>query len=279
MATLVVHCGAHSTEEVLDATDRALEVGLGVLRQGGDALEAVVEAVVVLEDDERLNAGTGSRLNLAGAVEMDASLMDSRRECGAVAAIHGVKNPIRVAREVLRSPHVLLAADGAVAFARDAGIPEFDTMTTGAREALERVKRRLSRDAATQDGEKDDPPPGDTVGAVARDDSGYMATANSTGGILVKLPGRVGDTPIIGAGVYAGPAGAVTATGIGEEIVRRVLSKEVYDLMRAGADPQRACEAGVARFTAEVPVGLVAVDPAREGAACNTRMAWRSGKS
>lgn len=278
MATLVVHCGAHSTEAVLDAADRALEAGLGVLQEGGNALEAVVQATLLLEDDERLNAGTGSRLNLAGEVEMDASLMDSRRECGAVAAIYGVKNPILVAREVFRTDHVLLASRGAVDFAREAGFAEYRVVTPHAREHLERVRERLAGRSPALPTHDLEPEAGDTVGAVARDEAGYMAAGNSTGGISVKLPGRVGDTPIIGAGIYAGPAGAVAATGMGEEIVRQVLSKDVYDRIHAGEPPQGACEAGLTGFPHDVPVGLIAVAASGWGAACNTRMAWRSGE-
>lgn len=276
MAVLVVHCGAHSSDTVMDAAEGALAEGLKVLRAGGDALDAVVRAVTLLEDDERLNAGTGSRLNLAGELEMDASLMDSRGEGGAVGALAGVKNPILVAREVMHSPHLFLAGTGALRFAREAGFPEYDGITSSAQKELKRIKTRMQRGVRGSRGQvRHDG--GDTVGAVARDASGYMAAANSTGGISVQLPGRVGDTPVIGAGIYAGPAGAVTATGIGEEIIRAVLAKHVYDRMRGGMDSQAACEEGVGQFPESVPVGLLAVDLAGSGAAANTHMAWRTG--
>lgn len=277
MAILVVHCGAHSTDAVLDAAALALDEGLQVLRAGGDAMDAAIRAVIVLEDDERTNAGTGSRLNLAGSVEMDASVMDSRGEAGAVGAITGVKNPILVAREVLNSPHLILAGDGAVQFAREAGFPEYDAITMRAQRELARVKATIDSSATRSMGPEVHG--GNTVGAVARDDSGYMAGANSTGGISVQLPGRLGDTPVIGAGIYAGLAGAVTATGIGEEIIRAVLSKDVYDRIAAGTAPQEACDVGVRRFDANVPVGLIAVSGTGAGAASNTRMAWLSGEA
>lgn len=279
MGVVVVHGGAGSTEAMGDGVDTALRAALEVLHRGGDALQAVVEAVVVLEDDERFNAGTGSKLNLDGRAEMDASLMDSRQECGAVAAIGGVRNPILVAWRVLESPHVLLCGEGALRFARKAGFPAYDPVTEGARRTLAEARRWLQ--------EGDLPPWAlrwrdqmgwDTVGAVARDDHGYMAAANSTGGVSIKLPGRVGDTPVIGAGIYAGPAGAVVATGIGEEIVRRVLSRDVYDRMARGISAQAACEEGVALFPPEVPVGLVAVDGEGWGGASNRAMAWRAGQ-
>ncbi|MDX1534488.1 MAG: isoaspartyl peptidase/L-asparaginase [Thermoplasmata archaeon] len=276
MAVLLVHCGAHSTEAVADGAEAALAEGLRTLRSGGDALAAVVAAVTVLEDDDRMNAGTGSRLNLAGEAEMDASVMDSRGRAGAVAALRDVKNPILVAREVLGSDHLLLAGEGALRFAREAGFPPYDPRTDRAREELGRVVARLN--PAPEEGPSLPPGAGDTVGAVARDESGYMAAANSTGGISVQLPGRVGDTPVIGAGIYAGPHGAVTATGIGEEIMRRVLSKWVYDRLAEGGDPETTCEEGVAQYAESVPVGLLAVSPTGFGAAANTRMAWRSGR-
>lgn len=276
MAILVVHCGAHSSDKVLDAAESALNVGLQILRAGGDAMDAATRAVVALENDERTNAGTGSRLNLSGEVEMDASVMDSRGEAGAVGAIAGVKNPILVAREVFGSPHVILAGNGAIRFARASGFPEYDATTVGAQQELARVKAEMERSATRSVGREAHG--GDTVGAVARDDRGYMAGANSTGGISVQLPGRVGDTPVIGAGIYAGSAGAVTATGIGEEIIRAVLSKDVYDRIAAGTAPQEACDMGVRRFDARLPVGLIAVSGTEAGAASNTRMAWRSGE-
>ncbi|MCJ2554794.1 MAG: isoaspartyl peptidase/L-asparaginase [Candidatus Thermoplasmatota archaeon] len=278
MAVLVVHCGAHSTEEVLDGAERALAAGLQVLRQGGDALDAVLRAVTVLEDDQRMNAGTGSHLNLAGEVEMDASVMDSRGQAGAVGALSGVKNPVLVAREVMRSPHLFLAGEGAVRFARETGFPEYDATTSRARRELERVRAK-QRSALGGSEASEKPDPGDTVGAAARDESGYMAAANSTGGISLQLPGRVGDTPVIGAGIYAGPAGAVAATGIGEEIIRAVLSKQVYDRLLEGKDPQMACDEGVGQFPSGIPVGLIAVASSGFGAAANTRMAWRSGSA
>lgn len=277
MATVVVHCGAGSTPSVQDAAEAAAERGAQVLREGGSALDAVVEAVVLLEDDERLNAGTGARMNLEGEVEMDASLMTSDLRCGAVAALRDVKNPIRVAREVMESPHVLLAGEGALRFARRRGIPPFDPATPRARRILEDARRKLETGDVPRwaPGWKEYAS-GDTVGAVARDDADGMAAANSTGGTILKLPGRVGDTPLIGCGLYAGPRGGVTATGVGEEIVRRVLCKTVYDAL-AERTPQEACDEGVALFPEDVPVGILAVAPRGWGASANTKMAWHRG--
>ncbi len=277
MSGIVVHCGAGSSESVLDAAEAGLERGLEALRRGGSALDAVVDATVLLEDDARLNAGTGSRPNLEGRVEMDASLMDSEMVCGAVATIYDVRNPILVAREVMDTPHVVLSGEGAVRFARKLGFPEFSPVTPGTLRALEEAKRRLKEGDLPSWARAWRGYGGDTVGAVARDAEGRMAAANSTGGVLIKLPGRVGDTPLIGCGIYAGPAGAVTATGVGEEIVRRVLSKAVYDRMASGVDAQQACNTGVYRFPDDIPLGILAIDEGGWGVACNTEMAWRAG--
>lgn len=280
MGVLVVHGGAGSTDDVADGVEAALEAGLRTLGAGGDAVEAVVRAVVVMEDDPRFNAGTGSRLTLEGRAEMDASLMDSRGACGAVAILPSVRNPILVARRVLDGPHVLLAGDGALRYARKEGFPEYDPVTEEARRRLDEAKRRLVEGELPPWAERWRSHGGvDTVGAVARDDEGYMAAANSTGGVSIQLPGRVGDTPVIGAGLFAGPAGAVTATGIGEEIVRRVLSKEVYDALASGRGSQEACQEAVDRFPAAFSVGLLAVDPGGWGAASNRSMAWARGET
>lgn len=272
---ILVHCGAGSTPAVADAAERALDAGEEVLRSGGSALDTVVAAVVSMEDDERLNAGLGSRLNLAGVAEMDASVMDSDSRCGAVAAIHHVKNPILVARKVMESPHVLLCGEGAVQFARKSGFPEFDNVTKGALEALEEAKKRLRQGEIPSwaPAWKDFMDAG-TVGAVARDEGGRLAAANSTGGVLMKLPGRVGDTPLIGCGIYAGPRAAVTATGIGEEIIRRVLCKEVSDQISAGEGVQSACDSAIASFPRDLPAGVIAVSLTTGAAASNRDMAW-----
>ncbi len=272
---LLTHCGAGSDCSVQDAADAAGRKGMEVLRRGGRAADAVVEAVVVLEDDPRLNAGTGSRMRTDGRIQMDAALMDSRLDAGAVAAIERVKNPILVARDVLRTPHILLVGPDALAFARSRGHADYDPATPESRKRLE-ASLRLIRAGRV--------PPyyrkfnqldlHGTVGAVARDRRGRFAAGVSTGGTSFMLPGRVGDSPILGAGIYAGPAGAVCATGIGEEIMKRVLSKYVYDAMRAGRSPQKAAEEGVALMPRRVSVGLIVVGRRGWGEACDRDMAF-----
>src|SRR3990170_4423575 len=216
---LVTHCGAGSTRVMQDAADAALAAGMDLLRRGRSALDAVEAAVVLLEDDPRTNAGTGSRMRFDGTIQMDASIMDSRRRAGAVAAISDVKNPIRVARKVMETPHVLLAGPWATRFARKVGFPPFDPATERSRERLAETRRQIVEGKVPAWARKFLKYGTDTVGAVARDRRGRFATANSTGGTSFMLPGRVGDSPILGAGPYAGPAGAVGTTGGGEGIM------------------------------------------------------------
>lgn len=272
---LLTHCGAGSDRSVQDAADQAGRVGLEILRRGGRAIDAVVQAVVVLEDDPRLNAGTGSRMRTDGRIQMDAAVMEGNLEAGAVAAIERVKNPILVARDVLVTPHILFVGPDAVAFARAHGHADYDPATPESHRKLEESLRQIReghvpryyrkfKDLATHE----------TVGAVARDRRGRFAAAVSTGGTSFMLPGRVGDSPILGSGLYAGPRGAVCATGIGEEIMKRVLSKAVYDEIAAGRSPQKAAERAVASFPRGVSVGIIAVGPRGAGEACDRDMAY-----
>jgi L-asparaginase/beta-aspartyl-peptidase (threonine type) len=272
---LVTHCGAGSDASTRDAADRSGAAGLAILNRGGSALDGVLEAIVVLEDDPRLNAGTGSRMRIDGRIQMDAALMDSRMAAGGVAVIEDVKNPIRVAREVMDTPHLLLAGRDAVAFARSKGHPPYDPATPESRRRLEEslVKLRQGRlPAYARNWRRIEVH--DTVGAVGRDRRGRFAAGSSTGGTEFMMPGRVGDSPLVGAGLYAGPSGAVTVTGIGEEIIRRVLSKVVYDRIADGLSPQRAADRGLALFRHSVPVGIIAVSRRGWGAASNRDMAF-----
>jgi len=272
---LATHCGAGSTREWQEVAEAALAVGADLLRRGRSALDAVEAAVVVLEDDPRTNAGTGSRMRFDGTIQMDASIMDSRRRAGAVAAISDVRNPIRVARKVMDTPHVLLAGPWATQFARKAGFPPFDPTTERSRERLAETRRQIAERKVPAWARKFLEYGTDTVGAVARDRRGRFASANSTGGTSFMLPGRVGDSPILGAGLYAGPAGAVGTTGIGEEIMRHVLAKHVYDrLERLG--PLRACADGLRLYPRTVPIGIIAVSACGVGEAANRDMGWAS---
>jgi beta-aspartyl-peptidase (threonine type) len=257
----------------------AARVGLAVLAGGGSALDAVEAAVRALEDDEQFNAGRGACLTRAGTVELDASIMsgDGLR-LGGVAVVRGVRNPITLARRVLdEGEHVLLAADGAVEFAREAGVelvaPEWH-VTAAARAKLE---RELARRAAESGGGESG---GGTVGAVALDGAGHVAAATSTGGMVGKRPGRVGDSPLAGAGTYADDrAGAASATGHGERIIQVALTKTAIDLLGAGVPAGEAASRALAALDrVGGKAGLILVDRAGAiGAAFNTRsMAWAS---
>jgi beta-aspartyl-peptidase (threonine type) len=205
---------------------RALAAGRGILAGDGSALDAVTAAVVALEDDPLFNAGRGAVFTSAGTQEMDAAVMEGHKHrAGAVAGICGPKNPVLAARAVMEhSPHVLLIGEGALALCRAQGLdfadPEY--FHTPSR------WRVLQQTLATGAAEGDEARRHGTVGAVARDCRGDLAAATSTGGMTGKLPGRVGDTPIIGAGTYADNAScAVSATGHGEFFIRFGVAHEV----------------------------------------------------
>lgn len=288
---IVVHGGAGAPPALADGCQAAARAGLDILKKNGAALEAVIAAVVSLEDDGRYNAGSGSVLRLDGkTVEMDASVMDSRGTLGAVACIAGVKNPVLVARRVAETPHVLLSGEGATAFARRCGFPEYTQVSERSRAAHRRTVAALRERRTGAFGDRwtgfdlekywnlgvayrDVIASSDTVGAVALGQDGVFAVASSTGGSSPMLRGRIGDTPIIGCGFYAGPKGAVAATGIGEEIMRRTLARDVYEAIAAGAAPQAACDAAVRTFPLNVPVGLIAITQGGHAIAANVPMA------
>lgn len=255
---LVVHGGAGSIGvESRAAHVRGCELaaarGLEVLLAGGSALDAVQAAVEVLEDDPLFNAGTGGSLTSAGTLELDAALMEGTgARAGAVCSLPPFAHPIAIARAVLeQGRHVLFAAEGAAAFAREHGFaPSADMVTERARERLERWRAGLVGEGWA----------GGTVGAVACDAEGRVAAATSTGGTVGKRPGRVGDSPILGAGTWADDAtGACSATGIGEAILRVGLTRTACDAAPAGAQAavERALRILEARTGAEAGLILV----------------------
>ena len=221
---------------------RALEAGRDVLFAGGSALDAVAAAVVALEDEPLFNAGRGAVFTAAGTQEMDAAVMEGReRRAGAVAGIFGPKNPVLAARAVMEhSPHVLLIGEGALGFCREHG-QQFagpDYFFTESRwRALQRTLD-LERRGIPEDEAADEARRHGTVGAVARDRHGNLAAATSTGGMTGKLPGRVGDSPVIGAGTYAdNETCAVSATGHGEFFIRYAIAHEIAARMRHAGQP------------------------------------------
>jgi beta-aspartyl-peptidase (threonine type) len=222
----------------------ALIAGRDVLASGGSALDAVTAAVCALEDDSLFNAGRGAVFTRAGTQEMDAAVMDGReRRAGAVAGIFGPKNPVLAARAVMeRSPHVLLIGEGAAAFCREMGLAfaDPDYFFTEAR------WRALQDTLARGQDASDEARRHGTVGAVARDRAGDLAAATSTGGMTGKLPGRVGDSPIIGAGTYADNATcAVSATGHGEFFIRYAAAHEIAARIAHGGQTLSTAAAAV----------------------------------
>ncbi|MCU0503099.1 MAG: isoaspartyl peptidase/L-asparaginase, partial [Anaerolineae bacterium] len=226
---IIVHGGAWDIPAELQAEHvagcrAAAEAGWAVLAAGGSALDAVEAAVRVMEDHPVFDAGRGSHLNRDGEVELDAGMMDGRTlMAGAVASVTRIANPISLARRVLHdSEHVFLVGAGAERFAQDAGIP----LCRPADLVIERERRLWEDGGRTTFGSG----AADTVGAVALDGAGNLAVGNSTGGTMYKHPGRVGDTPIIGCGLYADNlSGAAACTGWGEQIMKTVLAKTAVD--------------------------------------------------
>ncbi|HET8725153.1 MAG TPA: isoaspartyl peptidase/L-asparaginase family protein [Anaeromyxobacteraceae bacterium] len=257
---------------------RAAQAAWDLLRAGGSALDAVVLAASILEDDPTFNAGTGATLTSRGDVELDASLMDgSTLAAGAVACVKDVRNPILLARAVLdHSGHLFLVGDGASAFAREAGIASWPN------ERLVTAAQRARFQAAG--GVKPAAVGGGTIGAVARDRNGHLAAATSTGGTFLKRPGRVGDSPVVGSGTYADDRlAAVSATGHGEAIIRVTLARLVADRVASGRSATDAAADGIRVLGDRVAGrgGVIVVGPSGEpGFAYNTPMmarAWSDG--
>src|SRR5579859_546594 len=306
---LIVHGGAGAmARERYDAAragcHAAAVAGWRVLRQGGSAVDAVSAAIVALEDNPGFNAGTGAVLTTAGHAQLDAGIMDGATlDAGAVAGVERVKNPIALARAVLASPHVLLMGAGAEQFAIESGLPLCDPAELVTQTQLERwrqgyqsgddvnvgslvsvstisgisngarngVYAAASTDAPAvhSDAEKHG-----TVGAVAVDASGLVAAGASTGGIAAKHPGRIGDTPIVGAVFYAeNGLGGVSSTGHGEDFIRLLLARRALDFIAGGMSAQAAASAAIRLLGDRVggSGGLILLDGAgRVGYARNT---------
>ena len=278
---IIVHGGAGAVEDARRARciagcEAAAAAGWAALDGGRSALDAVEAAVRALEDDEEFNAGYGAVLTRAGQVEVDACVMTGERAdqrmIGAVGAVPWLRHPVTLARRVLEDgEHVLLVGDGALLFAREHGIaaePPEAMVSARARARFERHEGEAKKRMRT----------GDTVGACAVDGSGRVAAATSTGGIPWKRPGRVGDTPIPGAGTWAeAGVGAASATGHGESIIRALMTRVAIDRLRAGATPAEAARAAVdelVRVGGDGGIILVAADGRVAHHTSTTRMPW-----
>jgi L-asparaginase / beta-aspartyl-peptidase len=234
--------------------ENALKAGHEILKRGGSSLDAVEAAVQILEDDPHFNAGKGAVFTSAGVNELDAAIMDGKTlKAGAVASVKRIKNPISLARLVMeKSPHVMLDCAGAEEFAKEQGIELVDPkyfFTQERWDALQRIKAAAKQGGGA--GGKQfivsDQDCHGTVGAVARDRDGNLAAATSTGGTTNKRPGRIGDSPVIGAGTYANnETCAVSGTGDGEYFIRAVVGHEISALMEyQGLSVEAAAEAAV----------------------------------
>ncbi len=227
---------------------KANESAWKILQSNGYALDAVVAGVAVAErDPEVKSVGYGGYPNAEGVVEVDAAIIDGRTlGYGAVAGLQGIANPTAVARLVMeKTNHVMLVGEGALAFARQQGFETCNLLTDTAREAWEKWKADRAKKPTDAH---------DTIGMLALDQHGNIAAACTTSGVAFKLPGRVGDSPLIGSGLYAdNEVGAAAATGQGEEIARTCGSYAIVEHMRQGKTPQEACEAVVQHLINRVP--------------------------
>jgi beta-aspartyl-peptidase (threonine type) len=292
---IVVHGGAGTwkpdrSQAGLDGVKRAAKTGFEILKKGGNAIDSVMEAVAVMEDDGAFNAGHGSSLNIEKQVEMEASIMDGQTlQAGAVGLLKDIRNPVRLARIVMeKTDHVFVVGKGAEKLAKLFKLERRNPMTELRLEYYEQQKKVL------QEGKFELPKLADliknhpelfeleTVGSVALDKNGNVAAATSTGGFPLKLPGRIGDSPLIGCGTYAdNQSGACSATGVGEIAIRLVLAKTACNLMENGKTAQEAAETEIVLVNKRISnsynhMGLISVDVhGNVGAAHNSpNMCW-----
>ncbi len=278
MIAIVIHGGAgkiaaEDRAPYLAGLERARDVGYQALADGGTAVAAALAAVTTMEDDpDAFNAGTGGSPNRDGTVECDAAIMSADGTSGAVAAVTRARNPILLADKVrVASPHALIAGAGADALV-DSPIHNVELLTPRTREAL----RRWRENAGLE------PKGSATVGAVALDDHGMLAAATSTGGMLGKWPGRVGDAPLIGAGTYAARHVGISCTGDGEAFIRAVTSKGLADRLEAGVALEVAVQLALDEVAVQDANGgmIVLTAQGRIAAGFNARdmaYAWRTG--
>lgn len=296
---IIVHGGAWAIPDILkeasvNGVKRAAQKGYDCLKQGGTAVDAVEGAVRILEDDPTFDAGHGSVLTEDLTVEVDAMIMDGYSlESGAVASVIGIANPVSLARHIMEdTPHSFLVANGAVNYANKIGFPvlndpleliseESRLQLEGHKDFNNAVTRTFNTEVKHVNASLNDLNPGhDTVGAVALDSSGRLACATSTGGISLKMAGRVGDSPLVGCGGYANKEGAVSSTGHGESIMKVMLAREVVYNIEGGHPPGHACVKALQNMFERVggQGGVIAIDKhGQVGKGFTTkRMAWAS---
>jgi beta-aspartyl-peptidase (threonine type) len=275
MYSIIVHGGVgrippEKEEATIAGVRSAVLAGQSVLKGGGSSMDAVELAISVMEDDPTFNAGTGSVLTFDGEVEMDAAMAHGPTlSFGAVTGIRNIRHPIALARMVMeKTDHVLLQGAGAQEFARMMGVPAHNPVTEERRVQWRDYRERFLR------GDAGDWPKlralmkehpeflHGTVGAVAIDEHGAVVAGTSTGGVFLKLLGRVGDTPLPGAGTYATAFGGASSTGIGEGMMRTLITKTACDFMRLGLDAQGAASGAVSMVdnTIGTQAGIIVVD-------------------
>ena len=292
---IVVHGGAGTwqperSQAGLEGAKRAAKTGFDILKKGGNAVDSVMEAVAVMEDDGAFNAGYGSSLNIEKNVEMEAAIMDGQTlKAGAAGLLKDIRNPVRLAKIVMEeTDHVLVVGEGAEKLARIFNLERKDPRTElrlryyeDQKKALFAGKFELPKLHALVEAHPEVFEL-ETVGAVALDNDGNTAAASSTGGFPLKLPGRIGDSPLIGCGTYAdNQAGACSATGVGELAIRLVLAKTVCNYVENGKTAQDAVETAIRLVNKRIAsgfrsMGLIAVDhEGVVGAAHNSpNMCW-----
>lgn len=288
--SLIVHGGAGSWRpgsetEAVASMSAAVLVGRKILESGGSALDAAIASAVALEDNPIFNAGTGAVLNLDGFVEMDACVMVSpggdfkTTRIGAVTGLQRVKNPIIVAKQVMEeTDHVMLTGDGAQRFARVMGHSDYDPITADRRADWQDKRSKLENELESQADAMGLPTPrqfklrsflkthpefaGGTIGVVARDARGVICAATSTGGYTMKLPGRVGDTPLPGCGTYASTFAGASATGTGEYVIRSLACRQISDHVERGMSIEKAVDTMLDQLGRDfdADVGFIAID-------------------
>ena len=298
---LIVHGGAGSwrpgsDDDAIRGTTAAVVVGRNILEAGGSALDAACASAMVLEDNPIFNAGTGAVLNFDGFVELDACVMlSTRSQIGAVSGLQRVKNPILVARQVMeQTDHVMLTGDGATRFARVMGHTDYDPITPERHADWQDKKARLDvavgtngkgalkiRDFLMRHPEY----AGGTIGAVALDAEGVLCACTSTGGVTMKMVGRVGDAPLPGCGTYASKFVAASATGTGEYVIRSLATRQISDNIEQGMSLETSIGAVLEALGRDfdADVGFIGID-ARGNAVGAHRTphmphAWFSGSS
>jgi len=260
MRSMIIHGGAWNIPKNLETPHlngvrEACKIGRDALLDGKRSTDAITESLVLLEEDDTFDAGRGSFLNSVGMVELDAGMMEgSEQNFASVGSVSKIRNPIILCKMMLeRSPNKLLVCEGAHRYAESVGMLLIDNTDL----VIERERRRYEKAAGNVESYFS---PSDTVGAVALDGEGTIATGNTTGGTPGKLPGRIGDSPLVGCGIYAGRTAGIATTGLGEPIIKTALAKTIYEHHSRNADIGEAARYGIEKLSRYGWGGVIALD-------------------